>query len=96
MNQTLLDYINQVEEATQEERARASGTMNWSASLYKLFEDDWDSKTKNEFSRILGIKKDFNAWDFPQEIQYLFSRYLTQRTKNPEGYMEAIEQSNDE
>ena len=38
-------------------------------SLEKLHPGALVSKTKNEFSRILGIKKDFNAWDFPQEIQ---------------------------
>ena len=69
--------------------------MNWSASLYKFIEDEivpkgQDSKVKKEFANILGIKGDFNAWDFPQEIQYLLSRYLTQRTKNPNGYIEAL------
>ena len=75
--------------------------MNWSASLYKFIEDEFvqkgqDSKVKKEFANILGIKEDFNAWDFPQEIQYLLSRYLTQRTKNPNGYIEAIENSDDQ
>jgi hypothetical protein len=90
------DYGVSPTNATAEETRRADATMNWVATLARFFEQRENYGARKKAGELLGLEEDFAPWEIPDAFFNILSRYLTQRTKNPEHWRESITNSNDE
>lgn len=78
--------------ASNEEKARANSLMTWAATLSRYFSRNRGALT--EAQKWAG--KEFAPWEVPQTIQNILHRYLMYRSKNPEDWLTAVDESNDE